>query len=100
MLHYDDSRDTHNQEPAQRTAPAVSNCAEQRRHNKTHHDCEPVDITMLPSNQRVFLQIGDVIERRIRFYFEQKPADMRVPESFRDAVRIVMVVIDKFMMAS
>src|SRR6266404_5485490 len=98
MLNQDDSRDARDQERAQRTAPPVPNRAQQRRKNKTHYDREQMDVTMLPTNERVPLQIGDVIEWRIGFHFEQEPADMRIPKSFRDAVGIVVVVIDEFVM--
>ena len=54
---------------------------------------------MLPHHQLIFLQIGHVIERRLRPELEQQPADVRVEKTFADVVR-VLVMIDMFMMAA
>src|ERR1700730_10207207 len=56
-----------------------------------------MDIPMLPNHQRISFQIGYVIEWRPRVEFEHQPADVGVKETFRDAIRIV-IVIDMLMM--
>src|SRR6267143_3560462 len=55
-------------------------------------------MSMLPHHQRIFLQIGHVIERRLGPELEQQPADVRVEKTFCDVVR-VFLVIDMFMVA-
>jgi hypothetical protein len=54
-------------------------------------------MSMLPHHQRVFLQIGHVIERRFWPELEKKPADVRMEKSFGDVVRI-FIVVHMFMM--
>ena len=54
---------------------------------------------MLPHDQRVFLQVGNVIEGRLWPEFKQQPADVSVEKTFADVVR-VFIVIDMFMMAA
>ena len=49
-------------------------------------------MSMLPHHQRVFLQIGYVIERRFWPELKKKPADVRMEESFGDVVRIFVMV--------
>ncbi len=56
-------------------------------------------MSMLPHHQRISLEIGNVIERRLRQEFEQKPSNVRVEKTFADVVRI-FVVIHMFMMAT
>jgi hypothetical protein len=56
-----------------------------------------MNMSMLPYDQRVFFQIGYVIERRFWPELEQKPADVRMEKSFADVVRI-FVMVDMFMM--
>jgi len=51
---------------------------------------------MLPHYQGIFLQIGHVIEWRLRLKLEQHPADVRMKKTFADIVR-VFVVVDMFM---
>ena len=55
-----------------------------------------MDMSMLPHDQRIFLEIGYVIERRLWPELEQEPANVGVEKSFGDVVR-VLVVIDMFM---
>ena len=82
---------------AERADPAVPERAEQSRQTKTHQHSKQMNMSMLPHHQRVFFQIGYVIEGWLRPKLEQKPADVRMEKSFADVVRI-FVVIDMFMM--
>src|SRR5262245_40688818 len=56
-----------------------------------------MNVSMLPHYQRIFLQIGDVIEWRLRLELEQHPADVSMKKTFGDIVRVV-VVVDMLMM--
>src|SRR5207245_10206581 len=58
-----------------------------------------MNMSMLPHDQRIFFQIGHVIERRLWQELEQQPADMGVKKTFADVVR-VFVVIHMFMVAA
>ena len=82
---------------AERADPAVPKPAEQGRQTKTHQHGEQMNMSMLPHHQRVFFQIGHVIERRLWPQLEQEPAHVRMKKSFGDVVRI-FVMIDMFMM--
>ncbi len=56
-------------------------------------------MSMLPHHERIFFQIGHVIEGRLWQELEQQPANVGVKKTFGDVVR-VFVVIDMFMMAA
>jgi len=55
-----------------------------------------MNMSMLPHHQRIFFEVGHVVERRLRPQLEQQPADVRVEKPLADVVRIA-VVIDVFM---
>src|SRR5262249_54414794 len=67
--------------------------------DEADHDGEQMNMSMLPHDQRVFLQVGNVIEGRLWPEFKQQPADMGVKKTFADVVR-GFIVIDMFMMAA
>ncbi len=98
VLEHDDLGYAANEKTSERADPSVPPCAEQRGQSKTHQHREQVNMTMLPHHQRIFLQIGHVIERRLGPELEQQPANVRVEKAFSDVVR-VFVVIDMFVMA-
>ena len=56
-------------------------------------------MSMLPHDQRIFLKIGNVIERWLRQEFEQQPSNVGVEKTFADVVGI-FVVVDMFVVAS
>ena len=56
-------------------------------------------MSMLPHDQRIFLEIGYIIEGRFWLELEQQPADVGVEKTFADVVRI-FIVVDMFMMAA
>ena len=99
MLKDDDFGYAADEKTTERADPAVPERAKQSRQNKTHQHRKRMNVSMLPHYQWIFLQIGDVIERRLRLELEQKPADVRMKKTFADIVR-VFVVIDMFMMAA
>src|SRR5215469_9861195 len=51
-----------------------------------------MDKTMLPSHERILLQVNYIIERRERLELEHQPADVSVEESFGNAVRVFLVI--------
>ena len=99
MLKHDDFGDAADEKTTERADPTVPKRAEQSRQNKTHQHGKRMNMSMLPHHQRIFFQIGHVIERGLRPEFEQKPANVGVKKSFADIVRI-LVMIDMFMMAA
>ena len=99
MLEHDDFRHASNQKTSERADPTVPHRANHCRQNKTHQHGEKMNMSMLPHHEAVFFQIGHIIERRLRPELEQQPADVRVKETFRDVVRI-FVMIDMFMVAA
>ena len=90
--------DAADEKTAQCADRAVPEPAKQSRQTKTHQHGEQMNMPMLPHHQRIFFQIGHVIERRLRPQLEQEPADVSVKKSFADIVW-VLVMIDMFMMA-
>jgi hypothetical protein len=46
----------------------------------------------LPHHELVLSEVSDVVEWRLRIEFEKDPADMRVPETLRDIVWVIVVV--------
>ena len=97
VLNHDNFGHAADEKTTERADPAVPERAEQSRQTKTHQHGEQMNMSMLPHHQRIFFQIGHVIDRRLRPELEQKPADVRMKKSFADVVRI-FVVIDVFMM--
>ena len=97
MLKHDDFGYAADEKTTECADPPVPERAEQGRQNKTHKHRKRMNVSMLPHYQRIFLQIGHVIEWRLRLELEQHPADVRMKKSFGDIVRVVFVV-DMFMM--
>ena len=98
MLQDNDSRNSRNQESAERPLPTIPQKAEYRRDAKTHQDRDRLNMSVLPGDELVFLQIGYVVVRLIVIQLEKQPADVRVKKAFRNAIRII-VVIHMLMMA-
>jgi len=73
-------------------APAAPCVTNNRGKHKGNRCSEPMNITMLPHNEGILLQIGDIIERRTGIELEEEPADVCVKQALRDAVRIIIMV--------
>lgn len=56
-------------------------------------------VFVLPHDEFVFAEVGDVVHWRLRIEFEQKPADVCPEETFRNVVGI-FVVVDVFVVAA
>ena len=65
---------------------------------KLTSDRDPLDVSILPPDELVFLQVGYVVVRLIGIQLEKQPSDMRVKKAFRNAIRII-VMIHMFVMA-
>src|SRR5690242_7748807 len=95
MLKHDHFSHAADQKSAQCADPAVPECANYSRQSKTHEDCEQMNVPMLPHHQRIFFQIGYVIERWLRRQLKQQPTNVRMKKSLADIVGIV-VMVDMF----
>src|SRR6202040_3635205 len=88
-----------NEETTERAAPAVPRKPEQGRQNKANEHGDNMHMSMLPHDERVFSQIANVIERRLRPQLEKEPADVRMEKTFGDVVRI-FIMVDMFVVAA
>src|SRR4029077_6743827 len=98
MLQHNDSRNPRDQESTERSMPSIPQSAEDGRDAEADQDGDPLAVAILPSEELVFLQVGDVVVWLIGLQLEKQPTDMRVKKPFRNTVRII-VVIHMFMMA-
>ena len=92
VLKDDDPRHPRNKKCAESRNPATPGKAKDRRKHKGDRCADPVNIAMLPNNQRILLQVSHVIERRERVEFEYQPSDMGMKEAFGDAIRVFIVI--------
>src|SRR5947209_19653502 len=92
MLQHYDSRNPGDQESAERSLPPIPQKAENGRDAETNQDRDPLDISILPTDQLVFLQVGYVVVRLIVLQLEKQPSDVREKESFRNRVRIIVMI--------
>jgi len=97
VLQHNNSRNPRDQESTERSVPSIPQSAEDGRDTEADQDGDPLDVPILPANELVFLQVGYVVVRLIGIQLEKQPSDMRVKKSFRNTVRII-VVIHMFMM--
>ena len=98
MLQHNDSRNPRDQESAERSLPSIPQSAEDGRDTEADQDGDPLDVSILPANELVFLQVGYVVVRLIGIQLEKQLSDMRVKKPFRNTVRII-VMIHMFVMA-
>ena len=56
-------------------------------------------MSILPADKLILLKVGDVVVWLIGVQFENQPPDVRVKKTFRDIVRII-VMIDMLVMAA
>ncbi len=62
--------------------PSIPQSAEDGRDAETDQDGDPLDVSILPANELVFLQVRYVVVRLIGLQLEKQPTDMRVKKSF------------------
>src|SRR6185437_11737996 len=92
VLQHNDSRNPSDQETAERSLPSIPKKTEDGRNTKTDQYRDPLNVSILPANELVFLEIGYVVIRLIGVQLEKQPSDMRVKESFGNTVRIIVVI--------
>jgi hypothetical protein len=92
MLQHNDSRNPRDQETTERSLPSIPQSAEDCRDTETDQDRDPLDVSILPANELVFLQVGYVVVRLIGIQLENQPTDMRVKKPFRNTVRIIVMI--------
>src|SRR5258707_13017566 len=72
-------------------APAAPCVTNNRGKHKGNRCSEPMNITMLPHNDGILLQIVDIIKRRTGIELEEEPADVCVEQALRDQDRILIM---------
>jgi hypothetical protein len=92
MLQHNDSRNPRDQESTERSMPSIPQSAEDGRDTEADQDGDPLDVPILPANELVFLQVGYVVVRLIVLQLEKQPTDMREKKSFRNTVRIFVMI--------
>ena len=91
VLQHNDSRHPRDQESAERSLPSIPQSAEGGRDTEADQDRDPLDVSILPANELVFLQVGYVVVR-LGLQLEKQPSDMREKKSFRNTLRIIVVI--------
>ena len=71
MLQHNDSRNSRDQESTERSMPPIPQSAEDGRDTETYQDRDPLDVSILPANELVFLQVGYVVVRLIGIELEK-----------------------------
>ena len=71
MLQHNDSRNPRDQESAECSLPPIPQKAEDCRDAETDQDRDPLDVSILPANELVFLQVGYVVVRLIGIQLEK-----------------------------
>ena len=98
MLQDNDSRNSRDQKSAECSLPAIPQKAENCRDSEADQDGDPLDVSILPADEFVFLQVGYVVVWLIGLQLEKQPSNVRIEKAFRNAVRII-VMIHMFVMA-
>ena len=99
VLKDDDARHARDEKRAERRKPTTPAKAQDCGQHEGDQRADPMNIAMLPKDERILLQVGHVVERRERVEFEHQPADVSVKETFGDAIRI-FIVIDMFVVST
>jgi LysR substrate binding domain len=84
--------DTSNQEGTKDSRPSVPKIAQDWGQDEADHDCNPLDMSMLPADELVSLQVGHVIQWMFGVELEEQPTNMRVEKFLRYAVRIIVMI--------
>ena len=92
MLQHNDSRNPRDQESAERSMPYIPQSAEDGWDTEADQDGDPLDVPILPANELVFLQVRYLVVRLIGLQLEKQPTDMREKETFRNTVRIIVMI--------
>ena len=74
--------------------PKVAEC---HRNDDPDDEADPVHILVLPHDQFVFPEVGDIVHRWLRIELEKQPTDVRPEEALGDIIGI-FVMVDVFVM--
>ena len=96
-MHRHQTRAAANKKSGQHADGAFDEAADKHRKPKPNEQTQVNPPTVLPHHHGIVGQILDVFHRRIGLGLEHNPANVRVPKSFFDVVRI-RLVIDVFVM--
>jgi hypothetical protein len=99
MLEADDAGDAANEEAAEGADGPLVKPPRQRGKTEANEDGQEVDVAVLNADERILVEVGNVIERGGGVELEHEPADVGVKEALADVVRI-LVVIDMLVMAA
>jgi hypothetical protein len=92
MLQHNDSRNPRDQESAECSLPSIPQKTEDGRDAETDQNRDPLDVSILPANELVFLQVRYVVVRLIGLQLEKQPTDMCEKEHFRNTLRIIVMI--------
>src|SRR6478672_5305907 len=92
MLQHNDSRNPRDQETTECSLPSIPQKAEDCRDAEANQTRDPLNVSILPANELVFLQVGYVVVRLIVIQLEKQPTDMREKEPFRNTIRIIVMI--------
>jgi hypothetical protein len=71
VLQHNDSSNPRDQESTERSMPSIPQKAEDGRDTEADQDGDPLDVSILPANELVFLQVGYVVVRLISLQLEK-----------------------------
>jgi hypothetical protein len=71
MLQHNNSRNPRDQEGAKCSLPPIPQSAEDCRDAETDEPRDPLDVSILPADELVFLQVGYVVVRLIGLQLEK-----------------------------
>src|SRR5258705_9734375 len=92
VLQHNGSRNPRDQESTERSIPSIPQKAEDGRDAEADQDGDPLDVSILPANELVFLQVGYVVVRLIGLQLEKQPSHMREKKSLRNTIRIIVMI--------
>ncbi len=93
MLQHHHPRHAAEEETAQRADPAARHRpAEERREHEAHRHADPLHVLVLPTDERVLLEVRHVLVRRVGIELEEQPADVREEETLVDGIRVILVI--------
>ena len=92
MLKENHTRHSSDKKPSQRScaaAPRVPDCGGQRENDGC---ANPMNVAVLPHDQPVLLQVGNVVKGRRRAELEKQPSDVCLEKSFSNVVGVVLMI--------
>jgi hypothetical protein len=94
LLHKYRPGDSGEQEPAQCRGPTTPKQTQDCRQQETGAQGDGQIVAMLPTHERIALQVVHVVQGRLGPQFEEQPADMRVEKAFGDVIGIIVLIYE------